>query len=707
MAYNGVGAFNVYLGGAAYDQPVIVLDGFDPFEGTDEGINVEDIYSQFLSFNNGANNLGLELRGQGFDIIPLNFIKGEQNDGTVTNGGTDYVERNAMVLVELIERINNSSCWSNVQPIKVIGFSMGGLIGRYALRYMEQNNIPHNTDLFVAVDTPHNGAVVPTGLQEAADFIEDIASIDIGDKILKSPAAKQMLVHHYLANSKTPAGAPNFHNRFYNTLNSIGFPQQTRNIAVSNGITTGTAINAPNQNYFNGEIETGANFPIIGIGADAKMKFSPERNQTNKVFDFKAKIRFLAFYITVYRRFQEVTTNAALGSYENSPGGFFTVEDEINQFLGSDGVFNTNETLLTAFIYQARAEISTPRFSFIPVKSSLAYTGNNQDLYEDFSTRNLVCTGETPFDSYFTASNDNEQHIALNSENANFIFDEITGVQRSPNIQINPNEQINGPKTVCSTIVTYNIANCTTNVNNWTASSNLEIVSSNGNSITVQANGNGEGFIDAVLPAGTVRKEVWVGQAKITKTTFGSCYEPNYRISATYPDTALEFKIYHNGTTTYQSGSAYYEFSSDSYNLQDGESTTVYISIRNNCGWSQSYPVLVYKPTLCDCGYNDPSCGGSGGPPSPLSNSLSSNTILHPNPADQTLYVNSNSLVVENKKDPAFQIELFDLNGRLFFRTTTKEVNHKMDVSMLKDGLYILHLSNGKERVIEKLIIKH
>ncbi|HSJ69034.1 MAG TPA: hypothetical protein VK921_15220, partial [Anditalea sp.] len=383
--YKGVGAFIVYKGGNSYDKPVIVLDGFDPFEGTDEGVDAEEIYEDFLRY--GSLNLGDQLASQDYDIIPLNFIKGKQNDGSITNGGTDYIERNAMVLVELIERINNSSCWtSNVQPIKVMGFSMGGLIGRYALRYMEQNNIPHNTDLFISIDSPHNGAVVPTGLQEVADFIEDIANIDIADKPLTSPGAKQMLVHHYLSNSKTPAGAPNFHERFYNTLNSMGFPQQTRNIAVSNGIASGSGINTPNQNYFNGKIETGASFPIIGIGADAKMKFSPERGETNKVFDFRAKIRFLVFDITVYRRFKEVTSNSVLGSYENSPGGFYTVESKINKFLGADGVFNTNETLLTGLIFQARAEISTPRFSYIPVKSSLAYSGGNLDLYDDFST---------------------------------------------------------------------------------------------------------------------------------------------------------------------------------------------------------------------------------------------------------------------------------------------------------------------------------
>ncbi|QED37001.1 alpha/beta hydrolase [Antarcticibacterium arcticum] len=154
IAYKGLGEFTVYKGGSFYDKPIIVLDGFDPFEGTDKGVDATKIYSQFLSFNGGSSNLGSNLRNQGFDIIPLNFINGEQNDGSIIKGGTDYIERNAMVLVELIERINTSSCWSNVQPIKVIGFSMGGLIGRYALRYMEQNNIPHNADLFISIDSP-------------------------------------------------------------------------------------------------------------------------------------------------------------------------------------------------------------------------------------------------------------------------------------------------------------------------------------------------------------------------------------------------------------------------------------------------------------------------------------------------------------------------------------------------------------------------
>jgi hypothetical protein len=66
--------------------------------------------------------------------------------------------------------------------------------------------------------------------------------------------------------------------------------------------------------------------------------------------------------------------------------------------------------------------------SFIPTKSALAYHWNSDQLAtnlgENLTNRNLVCTGETPFDAYYqapTAIDFNSQHIALNPSSANFI----------------------------------------------------------------------------------------------------------------------------------------------------------------------------------------------------------------------------------------------------------------------------------------------
>jgi len=69
---------------------------------------------------------------------------------------------------------------------------------------------------------------------------------------------------------------------------------------------------------------------------------------------------------------------------------------------------------------------------FIPSKSALAYHWNTdglaKNLAEDLSNRNLVCTGEIPFNDYLqipTAQDDNDEHIKLNQLSAAFIASKI------------------------------------------------------------------------------------------------------------------------------------------------------------------------------------------------------------------------------------------------------------------------------------------
>ena len=73
-------------------------------------------------------NLITKLRNDGFDVTLVNFPN-----------GADFIERNAMAVVALLQRENlklqqNGS--SN--QIVLIGPSMGGLVSRYALAYMEK-----------------------------------------------------------------------------------------------------------------------------------------------------------------------------------------------------------------------------------------------------------------------------------------------------------------------------------------------------------------------------------------------------------------------------------------------------------------------------------------------------------------------------------------------------------------------------------------
>ena len=93
-----------------------------------------------------------------------------------------------------------------------MGYSMGGLVARYALAYMEDRNINHDTRLYISVDTPHQGANVPVGLQAMFKHfihlsfnvgaleltpitisLNEIDEINRAAAVFNSPAARQML----------------------------------------------------------------------------------------------------------------------------------------------------------------------------------------------------------------------------------------------------------------------------------------------------------------------------------------------------------------------------------------------------------------------------------------------------------------------------------------------------------------------------------
>jgi triacylglycerol esterase/lipase EstA (alpha/beta hydrolase family) len=128
------------------DKPLIIVEGFDP---TNE-ISVSNIASLFNRPT--GNMLGEQLRNEGYDIIILNFA----------NGG-DYIQRNAFLLIELINQINTSKTGN--EQLVICGVSMGGLVARYALTYMEHHSLNHNTRLFISFDAPNKGAYIPISLQ--------------------------------------------------------------------------------------------------------------------------------------------------------------------------------------------------------------------------------------------------------------------------------------------------------------------------------------------------------------------------------------------------------------------------------------------------------------------------------------------------------------------------------------------------------------
>ncbi len=117
--------------------------------------------------------------------------------------------------------------------LDVAGFSMGGVIARYALAKYEANYV-HEVDRFVSLDAPQQDAVFDPQFQ---DYIEYWLSPSEWPVTLTSMAGKQLLRYNTFDNS-----SPSEHTQFYNELRALngglGYAEETENIGVSFGTPT-------------------------------------------------------------------------------------------------------------------------------------------------------------------------------------------------------------------------------------------------------------------------------------------------------------------------------------------------------------------------------------------------------------------------------------------------------------------------------------
>ena len=205
----------------ALAKPIIVSEGFPGNYSLD-----------YLWDRLNQQDMAVNLLRSGFDLIILGY-----KDGTLP------IQANAFVAVTCIQRAIAERIGTN--PLVVGGASMGGLITRYALTFMENQKIPHQTSKFFTIDTPHGGATIAPSAQA---FVQYTASYSAaaGDsaKLLLSPAAQQMLLVWIPAYgtwvSGMSIGQSPMRERFLNDLRSIGWmPKQVASAAVSDGVGTG------------------------------------------------------------------------------------------------------------------------------------------------------------------------------------------------------------------------------------------------------------------------------------------------------------------------------------------------------------------------------------------------------------------------------------------------------------------------------------
>lgn len=378
-------AWNPYTGATIYvytsdpsgviRKPIIVPEGFDP---------QDSVYWAEMYWSMNQQNTVECLRSLGFDFIVINF-----------DSGGEYIELNAYTMAKVIEWVNATK----VTPYKniIIGPSMGGLISRYALTYMENQNINHDSRLMISFDAPQYGANVPLGLQYNLLYFNGMrqaASATEKYEMIETRAACEMLLYHIDPTVETKVlRADDVRYSFDQNLHALGdWPWNVRKVGISNG----------------------SGYGRLQLKADNVTPLQPE----DQIFSY-AKDTFLpdqvfarAWAVPIGRKFRIARCNGPgkyveefeipLGSkpYDNMPGGFRRFTGELK------GMKN---------------DATSDKQCFIPTISALAIA-TDENYYNVAADPNVM--NKTHFDAIYYPV-ENQQHVYISPENKNWMFNEI------------------------------------------------------------------------------------------------------------------------------------------------------------------------------------------------------------------------------------------------------------------------------------------
>ncbi|HMW38778.1 MAG: hypothetical protein K1X68_05920 [Saprospiraceae bacterium] len=352
-------------------KPFILLEGFDPAGKYNWDFAMKSPNGILLRDYSLNEALSKTMKKEDYDIFFINYDNGSQN-----------IFENAKWVREAIIEINKrkheaGSTESNV----VVGASMGGLVGKIALRKMELDGPAHETESYISFDSPLLGANIPLGMQMMVDHLgnhevffkklkDRQEALGAGYNALNSTAAKQMLYYHASLAEKhnTPSyelydgtaevlGA--YHTTFMNQLNALG------NLNIPHyGIANGSIVKQNGKGigmkFEPGDVLMNENIClscgewtglIVGLNHLVEIKAITNGSWVT-MYEGTIHQKFLALDFKDARLF----TGAGFLPYDSAPGGL-----RIFNSIGEDG--NEEETGHD-WIYQA--------FCFIPTVSALA-----------------------------------------------------------------------------------------------------------------------------------------------------------------------------------------------------------------------------------------------------------------------------------------------------------------------------------------------
>ncbi len=394
----GTGEAYVYRSDAnpSLSLPAILVEGFD----IDNSMDWDELYEL-------TNQEGLvdSIRAMGYDAVVLNFTD-----------AVDYIQKNAFVLVELIQQIQGMIAPD--KDVVIVGASMGGLAARYALAYMEHHSIYHRVRLFVSLDSPQNGANIPLGVQHWVDFFADQAAEAAALlEGLNSPAARQMLVYHHTVTPVTTAGPDPLKAGLEADLAAVGdYPAFPRMVAMANGSGAQSG-----QGFLPGEQIVSwehYSFLVDIVGNVWAVSDGPTQQIFHGLIDI----------ILLPKEEKTISTTGTM-PYDNAPGGY---RSSMAQMDSTEAPYGDIIAL-------------HDNHCFIPTISALDLA--TDDLFYDIGGDPNILT-LTPFAAvYFPASN--QGHIEITPETVQWFISEFqwapTGVAEAPQLSRAPALRQNYP----------------------------------------------------------------------------------------------------------------------------------------------------------------------------------------------------------------------------------------------------------------------
>jgi len=363
-------------GNTALTNPLVMAEGFPG------GYSLATLWSMF-----NEQGLAQSLLGMGYDLILVGF-----------DDGTTYVEANAGVVIAAVQRAISETTAST--QLVVGGASMGGLVSRYALAYMESNSMPHQTAYYVSYDTPHLGANVPMGVQSFIGLVNDLdpqSSLDPIIDLLNSSAAQEMLISWLdPTNQDAEAMISPLRQSLIQNLTAVGgFPAQPRLLGVSNGAVDGTLNGTPSATTVISDNDT-----IFVLSMASAPGITDSTNYTQPVDNE-------ACYVAICDAGEGYFSwGGDVPEYDSAPGGTETFFETVGTTLQQDGwspVVN----------YQVGC--------FVPTISALSMS--SLSVYDNDDLTGSVEGGPSDLDAWTGSAND--PHVTITPDTAEWLLQQI------------------------------------------------------------------------------------------------------------------------------------------------------------------------------------------------------------------------------------------------------------------------------------------